>query len=331
LCRIDKSMKVLEIGPSYSPVVRKADGWNAWSIDHLDQDGLRKKYAMDPNVDITCIEHVDFVWTGGSIEEAIPSSHHGTFGACIASHVIEHVPNPVGFYKSMERLVEPSGVLALAVPDKRFCFDYFRPHSVTSEFLLAHKENRQRHFKRAAFDQVAYSVHSDQCGAWGQHPIGNIEFHNTLQVAYQTFEATDDAASAPYVDYHGWCYTPASFQLIMLELNVLGLVDWIVETDFAAAGCEFIVILKRGRATFASEAALQERRRSLLQAIVADIGVQYEYMRGIDPAPSDPLLKKKSPRPRKSRLAKMRSKLVKRVLRPVGLVSDSLRGRGRGD
>lgn len=75
LCRIDKSMKVLDTGPSYSPVARKADGWNASSIDHLDEDGLRKKYATDPNVDIACIDHLDFVWTRGSIEEAIPSTH----------------------------------------------------------------------------------------------------------------------------------------------------------------------------------------------------------------------------------------------------------------
>lgn len=134
-----------------------------------------------------------------------------------------------------------------------------------------------------------YSVHIDKCGARGQHPIGNIDFHNSLQVAYQTFEAKANSASAPYGYYHGWCYTPASFQLIMLELNVIGPVDWIIDTDFAAAGCEFILILKRGQATFASEAALQERRKSFLQAIVADIGVRYEYIRGIDPARIDPL------------------------------------------
>jgi len=33
----------------------------------------------------------------------------------------------VRFYQSLQRLVQPDGFLSLAIPDKRFCFDFFKP------------------------------------------------------------------------------------------------------------------------------------------------------------------------------------------------------------
>ena len=91
LCRLDRSMKILEIGPSYNPVAPKAEGWNCFSIDHDTQENLRAKYTGHP-VDIRRIEPVDFIWRDGPLDAVIPEEHMGTFDACIASHVIEHFP-----------------------------------------------------------------------------------------------------------------------------------------------------------------------------------------------------------------------------------------------
>src|SRR5262245_51434967 len=37
-----------------------------------------------------------------------------------ASHVIEHVPDVIGWLRALHRLLRPSGVVFLVVPDKRF-------------------------------------------------------------------------------------------------------------------------------------------------------------------------------------------------------------------
>jgi SAM-dependent methyltransferase len=287
LVRIDKSMKILEIGPSYSPIVPKSEGWNAWSVDHTDQEGLRAKYHCDPTVDVSRIGPVDFVWESGDLDVAIPVEHHSTFDACIASHVIEHMPNPIGFYQSLEKLIRPTGVIALAIPDKRFCFDYFRPLSITSDFVLAHSFDRRRHSKKTAFDSTAYTVSSDNTGAWGQHPVGELRFYGTLSEAYRLLATTDETESAPYADYHAWCYSPFSFKLVMLELNVFELVNWVIDVDFPADGCEFIVVLKKGRMAFPSDSALQEARKTLLQGILADVAAQYDYLRTDHVAPAE--------------------------------------------
>ena len=64
---IDKSMKILEIGPGYNPAIRKADGWNVWTIDHATRDELLTKYSEDANVpfDLSKMEEIDFIFSDG--------------------------------------------------------------------------------------------------------------------------------------------------------------------------------------------------------------------------------------------------------------------------
>ena len=115
---LSTASKVIEIGPSFNPLLPKRDGWNVFTIDHDDRAGLVAKYANDPSVDTTRIEEVDFVWHGGSLLDAIPPEHHGTFDAFVASHVIEHTPDIVTFLAAAATLIKPGGVIILAVPDK---------------------------------------------------------------------------------------------------------------------------------------------------------------------------------------------------------------------
>jgi len=77
---------------------------------------------------------------------------YGTFDAFIASHVIEHTTDLIGFLDTAETLLCPSGIVILAIPDKRYCFDYFRPLTTTGEVLCASASRRSRHTRRIIFD-----------------------------------------------------------------------------------------------------------------------------------------------------------------------------------
>jgi hypothetical protein len=68
------------------------------------------KYA-DHNVPCDKIEPVDFIWREGVIHDAVPTDLHGRFDACIASRVIEHVPNPITCFQSLDRLLAEAGVV----------------------------------------------------------------------------------------------------------------------------------------------------------------------------------------------------------------------------
>ena len=184
----------------------------------------------------------------------------------------------MNFFSSLDIILKRDAIISLAVPDKRFCFDYFKPVSMTSDFLCASAHNARRHTKKTAFENIAYNVRFNDGIAWGQHPVCNFKFLSSLLDAKKAFDQTDDSQDAAYVDYHAWYFTPESFKLIIFELNYLGFVRWLLDVDFPTVGCEFFATLKKGRVEAESEAQLSKMRLELMQGIVNDLKVQGGYL-----------------------------------------------------
>jgi SAM-dependent methyltransferase len=267
--------RILEIGPSHAPVAPRSAGWDTTVVDHADRAGLVAKYGKDPNVDTSRIEEVDIVWSDGPLDAAIPAERHGTYDVLVASHVIEHFPDPVGVLRAAGRLLRPDGgTVSLAVPDKRYCFDFFRPPTTTGKLLGAHRDSRARHTAADIFDNHAYLSELDGVTGWGFEPSGGARPRKPLRVAWERFQAAREEPGAPYEDCHAWVFTPASFELAILELAELGVIDWRVERTLPQPGVEFIVHLKRGRRLFASEAAFEAHRLELLGDAMRDLHAQ---------------------------------------------------------
>jgi predicted SAM-dependent methyltransferase len=242
---------------------------------------LIDKYRGQPGVDVDRIEDVDFVWCDGPLSGAVPSELHGTFDAFIASHVIEHTPDLIAFLDSAATLLRATGVVILAVPDKRFCFDYFRPLATTGDVLASHRLRRSRHTKQTIFNHCAYVVSADGTGAWSQHSVQNFAFYHSLESAYSAFLTCGEDDGSPYVDMHAWQFTPASFELLLLELARLKFTDWQVDWIGPAVGCEFHVWLRRGGAAAAAaltEPHLNEQRLALLKRTLVEAKQQIEFL-----------------------------------------------------
>jgi SAM-dependent methyltransferase len=280
LAEIPRGTRVLELGPSFSPIAPKSEGWDSCTVDHASRDALVEKYRSDPNVDVSRIEDVDVVWDSGSLDEALPTTWHGTFDAFIASHVLEHLPDPIALLQSLERVLKPSGVVSLVIPDKRFCFDFFKPISTTGELLVAHGERATRHARKALFDDVAYSVTSEGVICWGHRPVTDLAFFHSLADAKLRLETYGSNANDPYVDLHTWHFSPSSFQLAMLELAALEAIDFTIVRRFPTDGCEFYVTLGRGRQVPADPKELQSARLDLLRRTFAEVGEQIDLLVG---------------------------------------------------
>ena len=119
LDRVDKALSLLskkglglEIGPSHNPVAPKRKGFNVHIVDHLDANGLRQKYE-EHDVNAKNIEEVDFVWDGRPLPELIGQT--ACYDWIIASHVIEHVPDFVGFLQQCQDLIKEGGYISLII------------------------------------------------------------------------------------------------------------------------------------------------------------------------------------------------------------------------
>ena len=266
----DRHHCILEVGPSYHPIVPKADGWNTKIIDHAPQHDLVEKYTALGIGDAVRIEPVDYVWRGEAITTLIPREMHGTFDGLIASHVGEHLPNFIGFLQDASVLLKSEGVIALALPDKRVCFDFFQPLTTTGDLLAAHTEGRVRHQRRTFFNQTAYFVTRNGEGGWA-HGENAAPFHlnNSLCEAQRAYDFADEDPASVYSDSHAWTFTPKSFELLMLELNLLGHIDWAIRAIEPAVGVEFYVWLEHKRVTMPDIEA-NRLRLSLLKGVVQE-------------------------------------------------------------
>lgn len=235
----------LEIGPSHNPVAPKKENFNVHVLDHLDAEGLKAKYVGHDvlGVEIDNIEEVDFVWSGEPLPELIGKTE--CYDWIIASHVIEHVPDMIGFLQQCEKLLTPNGKLSLAVPDKRFCFDYLSPLSTSGQFLDAHEQKRTRPSVGQVFDHFANACGQDGVITWAELPneSTNLQvlhpFQQAMDLGYHWIESDD------YIDVHCWRFTPESFDLLLSDFRRLKLLQLGKCSGFGTFGHEFYLSLEK--------------------------------------------------------------------------------------
>lgn len=265
LAPFNRDMRLIEIGASYNPLIPKSDGWHTTVVDHLPREELSKLY---PNF-AAKIELVDYIWDGEALDELIPSRN---FDGLIASHVGEHLPDFVGFLQAADKLLAETGVIALALPDLRFCFDFFRPPNTTGQFLVA--IGRKTHDPAALFDSKARRVlRKSGLETWGKTDhLDDLQFiEPKLYESYlELLRGKQAEADGRYIDTHGWCFTPKSFELLILELHLLGLSPWAIQRIEPQEAIEFLVWLEKKPHANIDIEETNTRRMTLMREIVME-------------------------------------------------------------
>ena len=157
----------LEMGPLCCPRVIKGES-EVYYIDHCSTEELRTKYPLDPNIDPTKIVEVDFIDDGRPLGSILGDKQ--PFDNVVASHVIEHVPNLVGWLRRIHDILKPTGILALWIPDKRFTFDLFR-RLTPFERVIQQSRKPYQPGLRCIMDFFAYGVSIDCWHLWNDYSI----------------------------------------------------------------------------------------------------------------------------------------------------------------
>jgi SAM-dependent methyltransferase len=276
---INPEMRGIEIGPWFNPLAPKRAGYNCLVLDFLDGESLRKRASADVNIPqeaITNIEEVDLLGSCTAIADLVAAKHPlGTFEYVISSHNFEHLPNPILFLHGCEKVLKRGGILSMAVPDRRACFDYFRPVSTLADWLEAYFEARTRPTAAQVFAQEAFSSKYRSGGREtanfslddDPHCIVPLE---TLREALSKWEEFRRDPDDNYRDTHCSVFTPASFELLLRDLRFLGLTQFEVLEISATHGVEFYVHLRNGEKLSAdplSTGAFYELRRKLMHRV----------------------------------------------------------------
>jgi SAM-dependent methyltransferase len=235
----------LEIGPLDKPIVPKKGKLTLINyVDYTTPENLKKIYKDAVSVDINNIVDVDYVWGDISLYKLVGEKQ---FDYIIASHVIEHVPDMIGWLKELADVIKNDGVLSLAIPDKRYTFDFFRELSTPGMFIEAFIRNLRRPSPQAIFDYVALTTEVDPIMAWEQK-IFKKEFvpqQIRLEQAYHL--AQDSIRDEIYHDAHVGVFHPVSFLNIIKLFMELGLFDYFISDFYNTERneIEFFISLKR--------------------------------------------------------------------------------------
>ncbi|HMO29947.1 methyltransferase domain-containing protein [Enterovirga sp.] len=195
----------LEIGAFDLPLVEPHEGV-CFFADYNDATYLRREATRIPGHNPDFVVEIQYDLKQGY--DNIPQ-HDWVSG----SHVIEHVPDLLGWFQSLRSVLKDGGRCLLVVPDKRYIFDVHRTVSSLADVMDAHEARRVRPSFRNVLDHHLNAVPYSASDGWAGVPPPSRprNFQGALALARR--------AENEYVDAHCWVFTPESFQVLVEELS----------------------------------------------------------------------------------------------------------------
>lgn len=280
LKHISKEARGIEIGPYFSPLAPKREGYDCLSLDVFDTETLRLRASLDPALSldkVDLIETVDLVGSAVAIDALCRAKGVACdFDYVVSSHNFEHLPNPIAFLQACGRVLKEGGYLSLALPDKRACFDFFRPRTSLSAWIEAFFEGRERPTHAQIFDQDGLIASRAGGGDSAitfflDESLEKISVSPNLREAFAAWRLKREINDAGYYDVHCWAFTPSSFRALLSDLHFLGLSPFAAEEVTDTALSEFYAHLRLvGYKTFSPEetaAHYAARQRFLRDAV----------------------------------------------------------------
>lgn len=213
----------LEIGPSSRPAVGKAEG-EIYYLDVVDQQGLAEKYRgsiydKERFPDQASFPKIDFLAGEGTLSDSCGGRR---FDYVVASHVIEHVADPIGWLQQIDEILRPGGQLRLAIPDKRYTFDIHRPLTPFAELLDCYHSRLKRPTYRHVYEMAVCTVDFDPALVWRGGLPPPADRATGLEQWRRDLVRLN---RGEYVDVHCHTFTPDSFFSHFMEVRELGLVS----------------------------------------------------------------------------------------------------------
>ena len=224
---------VVEIGPGHEPfpvgpsarvryVDRSVKGGRDETWPELVGSPRGPKADLDINLDV----------------DGLRSIPDDSLDAVIASHVIEHLANPVAALREFERVLRPHGRLVLIVPDRNLTFD-----SVRQPTSLAHV--------LAKFHQGVTRVNDEEIREFCSviyyqppvHPPAVREWYSPKHLTSDLLELHRRRS------IHVHCWSPEEFASLVTGLIANGLGSWKFNDLYLPGdprNIEFGLVLERG-------------------------------------------------------------------------------------
>jgi len=224
----------LDLGPGHVPFPLPYPGTRAFLVDRWTPEQNRRLFpepemrdAVFPEPDVIC----------DLATSSLDMFSSASMDFVVASHIIEHMPNPLGLLEGVHRVLRGGGVLVLLVPDRRRTFDRNRLPTPL-DHVVADYERGEKHVDE---EHVADS-------------IAHLYDVEALSRSDRERIFAEELARSPHVH----CWTPGEFnEVLAYAISPLGqhweLVEVLASDDWVPAGVEFGYVMRKSTADLSSD------------------------------------------------------------------------------
>lgn len=231
---LKKTDRILEFGPLDRPLVTRTDYPDAFFADIRSTEEIKNMYKANEYLESTGISiPIDKIV---DIDYVVTKSYTETFGGekrkfdvLYLSHVIEHMPDIIGFFKDVKNILAKNGKIVIIYPDARYCFDHFRNGTT---FIDAYEEHilPKSRFASMVFD-FTYNVvaENDASIYWSGKSVYRKMPKNTFMNAINHYNDAKKGQTPD--DMHFWPFSDYQFVKFLYDLERAGMNDYVI-TDF---------------------------------------------------------------------------------------------------
>ncbi|CAJ1408164.1 unnamed protein product [Effrenium voratum] len=208
----------LDIGPKHRPILDPKHP-NSRFLDHATREEIQKKYEDFGSMDQ--VPFIHYVWDPSKTYRDLVGDSR--FQVVYASHVVEHVPDLVNFLNDVASILVDGGEFRLAVPDKRYCFDFRRRMTTFADIMGAHYDKCAANPVSGAYDELTLvpPKHNDAPILWASYPQDGdpVQYHDDAMRDIQDSLHQTGGKSAMNPGMHRWQFIPGSFVDIIARLH----------------------------------------------------------------------------------------------------------------
>lgn len=236
----------LEVAPYFNAMVERPEH-DVFYVDCIDNDEIQRKAAENPGSVGRDIPWIDAVWVPG--KRLTDCVNGRRFAYAVASHVMEHVPNPLGWLHEILECVEVGGRVAIVLPMRTKTMDYYRQNTTFGQVVGWSIEKPTRPTPSQVMDFLSQTFfHQGEPVVDGLMPPfekAPRHYSDSMALGYADFVWTRQH----YLDVHCTTWTPESFTEIFGRLRDVGLLDCDIIGPFAgfpgSTEGEFVAFLEK--------------------------------------------------------------------------------------
>lgn len=191
-------------------------------VDVLTTRQLRDKAAKNPRRNEADVCEIDHVMLDKSFWDLYQADE---LDFILCSHVLEHVPDFVGYLRDVENVIRPGGRVVIAYPDRRYTYDLLR--TPTSLEALVGRFNRK--VTRPEPDVVYDALIHHRCAYTGRIWAGIEPMYDGPSFTKKVALKRSKEAETTYIDVHCNIFTDEEFVKMIKLLNEKELISLTVK------------------------------------------------------------------------------------------------------